>query len=133
MMDSTSLPVLEQVLQFTQQRHGVLAGNLANLDTPGYRVRDLSPEQFQEALREAVEEGHRAGRSTSDGEYPYLDHSLRDVKESMQNILFHDQSDGSLEHQITEIAKNQMQHNLALSVMISQFRLLHAAISEQVT
>ena len=41
---STSIPVLEQTVHFTQARHNVLAGNIANLDTPGYQVRDLSVE-----------------------------------------------------------------------------------------
>ncbi len=52
---SSSLPVLEQVVNFTEARHGVLAGNVANLDTPGYKTRDLSPELFQERLKEAVD------------------------------------------------------------------------------
>ena len=34
-----------------------------------------------------------------------------------------------MEHQVTEMVKNQMQHNLALSIMTSQFRLLQTAIS----
>ena len=44
MFDSTTIPVLEQVINFSQARHAVLAGTIANMDTPGYRVRDLSPE-----------------------------------------------------------------------------------------
>ena len=52
---STQIPVLEQVVNFSQARHGVLAGNIANLDTPGYRVRDLSPELFQERLKAAIQ------------------------------------------------------------------------------
>jgi len=32
MFESTSIPVLEQVVNFAQTRHGVLAGNLANLE-----------------------------------------------------------------------------------------------------
>src|SRR5918992_376592 len=52
---SSSLPVLEQVVNFTEARHGVLAGNIANLDTPGYKTRDLSPALFEERLKEAVE------------------------------------------------------------------------------
>ena len=46
LFDSSSLPVLEQVVNFTEARHGVLAGNIANLDTPGYRSRDLSTEEL---------------------------------------------------------------------------------------
>src|SRR3954470_12818578 len=59
LFQSSSLPVLEQVVNFTESRHGVLAGNIANLDTPGYKTRDLSPELFQEKLKEAVETRHQ--------------------------------------------------------------------------
>jgi len=126
---STTIPILEQVVQFTQARHGVLAGNLANLDTPGYRVRDLSPELFQERLRQVVQ-GDRYATPVSPGDSAY-DH-FAEVKDSMRSILYHDSSDVSLEQQVMEITKNQMQHNLALTIMTSQFRLLQAAISEQV-
>ena len=34
-------------MAFTEARHSVLAGNVANLDTPGYKTRDLSVETFQ--------------------------------------------------------------------------------------
>jgi flagellar basal-body rod protein FlgB len=51
MFANSTLPMLEQVVGFTQARHGVLAGNIANLDTPGYRTRDLSPVEFQEQLK----------------------------------------------------------------------------------
>src|SRR5687768_3634420 len=59
LFESSTIPVLEQVVKFTEARHGVLAGNIANLDTPGYRTRDLSPELFQERLQEAIETRRR--------------------------------------------------------------------------
>ena len=55
LFDGSTIPMLEQVVQFTEARHGVLAGNIANMDTPGYRTRDLSPELFQSRLQEALE------------------------------------------------------------------------------
>ena len=58
LFNSSTLPVLEQVVNFSQARHGVLAGNIANLDTPGYKTRDLSPELFQQNLKQAIERSH---------------------------------------------------------------------------
>ena len=55
---STTIPVLQQAVQFNQARHAVLAGNIANMDTPGYRVRDLSVEDFQNQLREVIKKRH---------------------------------------------------------------------------
>lgn len=137
--DSSTIPVLEQVVNFTQARHGVLAGNIANIDTPGYKTRDLSPDQFQSRLKEAMEARRQievsptyainaqlAGRTPATG-----NDGMDEVRESMKSILYHDNSDVSIEQQVAEISKNQAQHNLALSLMTAQFRLLRAAITER--
>ena len=128
LLQSTTVPLLEQVVNFTQARHGLLAGNMANLDTPGYRVRDLSPEKFEQSLKQALDRSRYAMPAAS-GETGY--DRFAEVKQSMQSILYHDQSDVSLEQQVMEIAKNQMRHNMALTIMTNQFQLLKAAISEQ--
>ncbi|NOY42874.1 MAG: flagellar basal body rod protein FlgB [Planctomycetes bacterium] len=137
--DSSTVPMLEQVVNFTQARHGVLAGNIANFDTPGYRTRDLSPEEFQSRLKEAVEakresmisptyaiNAQLAGKTAPTG-YD----GMEQVRESMKSILYHDNSDVSIERQVAEISKNQQQHNLALSLMTAQFRLFRAAVTER--
>ena len=59
LFQSTTIPILEQVANFSQSRHTVLAGNIANLDTPDYKVRDLSVPDFQARLRKAIEERHQ--------------------------------------------------------------------------
>jgi flagellar basal-body rod protein FlgB len=146
LFNSSTLPVLEQVVNFTEARHGVLAGNIANLDTPGYRSRDLSTEEFQSQLKEAIE-SRRKPVYSSPGMYATSPTSqsiesfnlgetsgdkLAHVAENVKGMLRHDDNNTSLEEQISEIAKNQAQHNLALSLMTAQFRLLRAAITERV-
>ena len=142
MFDNSTLPLLEQVVTFTQARHGVLAGNIANLDTPGYRSRDLSPEEFQERLKSAIEERRRAAsRPTVTTPYaPYqretaparsVASDFQKATEGLNGILRHDENNTSMEHQVAAIAKNQAEHNLALSLMTAQFRLLRAAITER--
>lgn len=147
LFQSSSLPVLEQVVNFTEARHGVLAGNIANLDTPGYKTRDLSPEAFQQQLKEAIEaKNDRVPVSpTLLGDVADLtpgetavQHQARTVaafdkvKDSMKSILRHDGDDVSMEQQVNEMMKNQQQHNLAINIMSAQFRLLRAAITERV-
>jgi len=143
LFQSSTIPVLEQVLAFTQARHDVLAGNIANLNTPGYQVQDLSVDQFQNLLRKALEDqpadtspGYTSpGYSTQSlnlHQETSRDEKLHHVKDSLKSILMHDGSDVGLEQQVAELSKNQMMHNLAISVMTSQFRMLQAAISERV-
>jgi flagellar basal-body rod protein FlgB len=143
MFQSSTIPLLEQAVKFTEARHGVLAGNIANLDTPGYRTRDLSPQAFQQRLKEAINTRYTQPTPTYEGD-PFAPPNsaaeqqrasqvaaYRDVAD-MKNLLRHDENDVSLEQQVTEIAKNQQQHNLAISIMSAQFRLLRAAITERV-
>jgi flagellar basal-body rod protein FlgB len=137
MFDSSTLPALEQVVNFSQARHNVLAGNIANLDTPGYRTRDISPDEFRTRLKEAIEQ-NRQPMTDSPGDTGRLSmeepakNPFRAVKESLNSILRHDDGNVSMEQQIAELSKNQMQHNLAVNLLASQFRLLQAAISERV-
>lgn len=150
---SSTLPVLEQVVQFTQARHGVLAGNIANINTPHYKTRDLSTEAFHDSLKTALE-STRKSRSPGDavvfgplasGESGLMslesqqvgfgkldEEALAGVKESMKSLVYHDGRDVSLESQVTELAKNQGLHNLAITLMSAQFRLMRSAISETV-
>lgn len=143
LFDSSTVPLLEQVVNFTQARHGVLAGNIANLDTPGYRAQDLSPEMFKERLKDAVEDRKRADNASyvdhtgSPGYFASAKHNerkeeaLQATTESVAGMLRHDENNSSLEVQVSEIAKNNQIHNMALSLMTAQFRLLRAAITER--
>lgn len=155
LFDSTTIPVLEQVANFAQTRHTVLAANIANLDTPGYLVRDVSPEDFRRRLAEAIEardqpppsetpeEPFRLRGVGSPGEPPYWEQTgesgkeeqpgdmLAKVSKNPELILHHDGSNVSIERQVSEMAKNQMEHNLALTIMRHQFQLLQTAISER--
>ena len=133
LFQSTTIPVLQEVMGFTQARHTVLAGNIANLDTPGYKVRDLSESDFQERLSEAIVEQRRPPRYRSQDASGSSDETtMAQVSKDPKTILYHDKSNVGIEYQVTEMAKNQMQHNLALTIMTSQFRLLQAAVSERV-
>jgi flagellar basal-body rod protein FlgB len=133
--DHTTIPMLQEVLSFSEARHNVLAGNVANADTPGYRVRDLDVATFQERLKEAlIRPASRSDGFASPGDRaaPSWEDHLPAVRESLQSIQFLDGSDVGIEQQITEVAKNQLLHNLTVAVMSSQFRLLQTAISERV-
>lgn len=130
-LQSSSIPALEQVVQFTQARHEVLAGNLANLHTPGYRARDLSVDDFQSRLRQAIDQRNRPAPS-SPGEPTQNTVPVAKVAENSKSIVFHDGSNIAVEQQVTEMVKNQMEHNMAMTILASQFRLMQTAISERV-
>ena len=127
---------MEQVVGFTEARQNVLAGNIANLDTPGYKARDLSMEDFQGRLKQAINTRKSSAAYRSPGEGPMANSGSRDVNiagvaKNSKTIMRHDGDNVGMEYQVSEMVKNQLQHNMSLSIMISQFRLLQAAVSEK--
>lgn len=135
LFDNTTIPVLQEVVGFAQARQHVLAGNIANADTPGYRVRDLSVDTFQERLKEYIESRHgkrQAVESPGDPHSSEPDDEIREVRQSLKSIEFLDKSNVGIEQQVTEVAKNQSLHNVSVAIMRSQFRLLQTAISGRV-
>ena len=117
--------LLEQVVQFAAARHNLLLENVANVDTPGYRQKDLSVGRFNTMLRERVDERRETGLSSFD-----------DIKSAVENptrgILFHDRNNRSMEQLATDLAKNGMMHNLAIELLRKQFLQLEMALKERV-
>ena len=144
MFSSPSLKSLEQTVAFTERRHAILAGNIANMDTPGYQSRDLSVDTFQSSLKEAIQTnrqeqnmspGLRLGLigSPNDANKPSFEKAkeiaAEKVRDSMRQVVYHDGSDDNLEMQVTQMSKNQSMHTMAIALMRSQFRELQMAIS----
>lgn len=133
LFSSTTIPALEETARFSQSRHEVLVGNIANYGVPGYKTRDLSTSAFQKRLREAIDNRNtsigpdgamRVYKSAQDG-------GMATVSKDMDGIMFHDGGTVGMEQQVLEVTKNQSLHNMAVSILTHQFSLLQAAISER--
>jgi flagellar basal-body rod protein FlgB len=131
-----STSVLEKVLSFTQARHEVLANNVSNFDTPGYKMKDLSVQEFTSALELAV-----ARRDSGGADAPLQMADTRHLRWDQQghlqaqpslsedtNILFHDGNNRSVEKQMSEMSKNALLHNVTVELLREQYNVLQTAI-----
>jgi flagellar basal-body rod protein FlgB len=127
MLNQDSQPVLEQMLQFTAARHKVLAENIANIDTPNYRQKDLSVERFQQVMRDRLDKRESA---------PVGSVSFDDINGELTNpndgILFHDGNNRSAEQLMSEFAKNALMHNMAVEMLRKQYSMMEMALKERV-
>lgn len=130
LINQGNLPLVEQTLRFTARRHSLLAENIANIDTPHYRQKDLDPAGFQAALRDRV--SSRAGRPTSSVRFDGMS-SDADLLEPQRGILFHDGANRSSEQLMTDLAKNALTHNLYAELMRRQFSSIQNALKERVS
>ena len=134
----TSVPLLEQAAAFGERRHEVLAGNVANVDTPHYRRQDLDADGFLSSLRAAIDARshplprprHYAAADTDPA--AYFAESLRDVRTAARmNPTFQDGAERSIEADVLTMTRNLMQQSMSVELMTSQLNLLAAVISEQ--
>jgi len=131
-----ALPVLEQVLSFTEARQQVLADNISNFNTVNHLMKDLPAEEFYQSLSEAVERRDRgplgAPLKPRNTRHCRWDESgrlqIRPGVIENNNILFHDRNNRFVEKQMSDMAQNAMLHNVAVEMLRQQYGLLHLAI-----
>jgi flagellar basal-body rod protein FlgB len=130
LLNEGNAPLLEQWVRFGAARHRLIVGDMANLDTPGYRQKDLSVGKFYSALRERAEARH----SSPPGSVGFDDVTGQlDLEHPESNILFHDGNNRSMEQLATDLAKNGMMHNLAIELLRKQYLQMEMALKERVT
>lgn len=137
MFSKGAIPVLERVLSFTEQRHSVIVSNIANVNTPGYRARDLNMSAFKSSLRDAID------RRREENPRRFFMRGSRDIMVGFRgrvrgrallrhghesDILRHDKNDVSLEREMVALAKNTAKHNGAANLLAKKYSMLEAAI-----
>jgi flagellar basal-body rod protein FlgB len=120
-------PLLEQLVQFTAQRHRLLADNVANVDTPGYRQKDLSVAEFQKRLQERV----ALRRQAPPGAIGFSD-IQQEIENPTRSILAHDGNNRSMEQLMSDEAKNAMMHNFAIELLRKQYQGMEMALRERI-
>lgn len=141
LLQSTTIPLLEKAAEFGERRHQVLVGNVANIETPGYRTQDLSVDDFQQALSQAIDMRHRqlspsetaltAEEHAAEFETVFGSQLNHAFEASPQNVTFQDGGNRSVEHEVTEMTKNLMRQRMAVDVMNAQMEMLRMVISER--
>lgn len=131
---------LELTARFAEERHRVLAENVANIDTPDYHTRRLDPEAFQATLKDALQRaeagqgrrlelrGEAQVSTTPDGRL-----EVRPRIQPAENILFHDGRNASLETLMTDVQQNALDYSLATRLLSKRFQGLMTAIRGKVT
>ncbi len=118
-----AFPMLEKTLAFSQARNNVLAENIANVTTPGYRAKQLDVGSFQAALKEASEkrdanDGRFELSNTSEVRTNELGHlQVSPSHEPVENLLFHDGTNARVEHLMSDLAENTMMYQASAELL----------------
>ena len=127
LLNQSATATLERVAGFHAARHQVLADNVANVSTPGYRQKDLDESAFRQALRRRLDDADRTGASDLSDLQPG---QARDPR--LGGVVFHDGGNRSAEELLGEQAKNALRHNMSVELLRKQYSAFHMALRERV-
>lgn len=107
------LSQLESYLSVTNQRETVIASNMANIDTPGYRAKDID---FQHELARAM--------AAPEGAAPTA--AVRNVQGLLERP---DGNNVDVDRESLELAETQLQYQMGTQLIKDKFHQLLTAIN----
>ena len=126
-----TLEVLAKSLEGLSKRHKALANNIANVDTPQYKRRDVT---FQQTLKDVIHKqqsqlplstthpGHIS--SPAPNQSQFFTHQFFDTSYRA------DENNVDIEKEMVEMNKNALLYDSVTNFMTSKFSLLQHAIEE---
>jgi flagellar basal-body rod protein FlgB len=115
------MAMLESYLKLNASREQTISANMANIDTPGYRTRDINVEsEFNKVLTGALRPSEEGADAIQ----------LSPVFHQVQGLM--ERPDGnnvSLDHEGLMLAKTQLQYQLAIQLIQNHFHQTLSAIS----
>ncbi len=113
LMNTAHLHLLERFLDLTAQRQALLTSNIANIDTPGYRTRDID---FHGELIRAMQSEETGPTEPLIREVPNL-------------IARPDGNNVSVDREGLLLSQVQLQFNAASQLVKEEFKTLNLAIT----
>lgn len=130
--DLSMLKALRTKMQWHQARQVVLAENVANAETPGYRARDLVALDFAHMLPRDGDLKTLRPAATQAGHIPGL--GMADPLRPQTAPSFEVTPDGNavvLEEQMMEVAANQLDYQAATSLYTRGIGMLKLALGRR--
>ena len=111
--------VIETSLDIAKKRHGLITGNIANLDTPGYRAKDMD---FNDALKDALE-GTSVDLFRTDPRHFATSMSYPEPSSSGTDSV-------DIDKEMSKLAENNLRYRTSVEVLLRKLSKLKFAITE---
>ncbi|HUO10187.1 MAG TPA: hypothetical protein VM008_17910 [Phycisphaerae bacterium] len=138
LVSSPTIRMLEQTLDFTEQRHNVLLEDIANVSTPGFVQKDVSVAEFQKSLQDAIAKNWTSNNnsyhpeSNEAADFSPVSSQVQVKPAEVGNTMaFHDRGVRSMEYLMGQMADNAMAHNAVSQLLKSRYDMTTRAIKLQ--
>lgn len=127
-----TVSVLGRTLDYRVRNQRVITSNIANIDTPGYRPKQL---KFDEELRKAVDSSQIGLRKTDRNHLPGSQQFPSSAKSSCVEEISAESIAGDasldIDREMAKMAKNNLLYEATVKMLSRKFDLLRTAIEEK--
>jgi len=122
--DRMNINNLASGLDALSVRNGVIAQNIANIDTPGYKAKDM---KFQEVMNETLGKGKKLPMATTNEKHlPPAENVVNPssfIYQQNNPSVRTDGNDVNMDYEMTQMAENSIRYNLVAELTTD--RLTH--------
>ena len=136
-MAITDIPILSMIrtrMAWAQERQRVLAENVANSDTPGYRARDLTPPKFEASSTVAQAAPVKVALARTDsGHIPAIGQSSSSFRTETKGSheIRPTGNAVNLEDEMIKVASNQMDYQAATALYSRSLNLIKVGLGKR--
>lgn len=124
--------LLEKSISASWTRNEVISQNLANIDTPNYKRKDVTFEQY---LNDSLDSRKLEGITTDERHIPIKSKNIEKVKpeitlDNSDTSMRIDGNNVDVDSEMAYLAKNTIQYNTLIQMINSNFSRIKSVISE---
>jgi flagellar basal-body rod protein FlgB len=126
-----TMAVLKKSLDLRAQKQQVIAGNIANAETPGYAARKMT---FEDDLRNAINSPETKVRSSNPKHFPIGASGISGVQGKIEKqrseSLLGDGNSVSVDDEMFDLAENQLLYEAGSQILKKKLTMLKYAVSD---
>jgi len=119
---------LEKAIGIAQQRNAVITSNISNLDTPGYKSKDIN---FKNELARALETNHKKDLERTDPRHISMqmngDQMIEPYEEQGE---WNGYNWANIDSEMTKLTENNLVYRTAVEALLRKMNLLKEVVRE---
>ncbi len=130
-IDDKTMQALAASLKYRQLRQELIASNIANAETPGYKAKKID---FEEALARALDTDDEMKMKVTDGKHFNVGNGgfknlQPEIVETDDGIVSQDGNTVDRDKELAEMAENKIMYDASVQLLNKKLGLLKYAIS----
>jgi len=119
---------LEKAIGLAQQRNAVITSNISNLDTPGYKPKDIN---FKSELDRAIETNHKTDLARTDPRHISMQMNGDQIVEPYEEQgEWNGYNWADIDSEMTKLTENNLVYRTAVEALLRKMNLMKEVIRE---